>query len=39
LDLERDYGLVGGNIFHIPMTMEYSFDASRRRRSAATGRR
>ena len=27
LDLERDYGLVGGNIFHIPMTMEYSFDA------------
>lgn len=27
LDLERDYGLLGGNIFHIPMTMEYSFDA------------
>jgi hypothetical protein len=27
LDLERDYGLVGGNIFHVPMTMEYSFDA------------
>ncbi len=27
LDLQRDYNLVGGNIFHVPMTMEYSFDA------------
>ena len=27
LDLERDYHLVGGNIFHVPMTLEYSFDA------------
>jgi len=27
LDLERDYNLVGGNIFHVPMTMEYAFDA------------
>jgi len=27
LDLERDYHLVGGNIFHVPMTMEYAFDA------------
>ncbi len=27
LDLEREYNLVGGNIFHVPMTMEYAFDA------------
>ncbi|MGE3873382.1 MAG: phytoene desaturase family protein, partial [Parvibaculaceae bacterium] len=27
LDLEREYGLVGGNIFHLPLTLEYAFDA------------
>jgi phytoene dehydrogenase-like protein len=34
LDLQRDYHLVGGNIFHVPMTMEYSFDT---RPSAVSG--
>lgn len=34
LDLERDYNLVGGNIFHVPMTLEYAFDA---RPSPASG--
>ena len=34
LDLQRDYHLVGGNIFHVPMTLEYAFDA---RPSHATG--
>ena len=27
LDLQRDYNLLGGNIFHVPMTLEYAFDA------------
>jgi phytoene dehydrogenase-like protein len=27
LDLEREYGLIGGNIFHLPLTLEYAFDA------------
>lgn len=27
MDLQRDYNLVGGNIFHVAMTMEHSFDA------------
>jgi phytoene dehydrogenase-like protein len=27
LDLQRRYNLVGGNIFHVPMTLEYAFDS------------
>jgi len=34
LDLQRDYNLLGGNIFHVPMTLEYAFDA---RPAAASG--